>query len=174
MEKVVQIPEGVTVAPVPTGFKVVGKLGEIEKNFDMSLIKVEKRADSIAIMLEKEEPRRKEKAKLGTIAAHLKNMIKGVSEGFQYKMKIIYIHFPMNVKVEGNEVVIKNFLGEKQPRRAKIVGNTKVEIKGNEIVLTGPNKEEVGQTAANIEQTTKTRGKDIRKFQDGIYITSKG
>ena len=174
MERVVPIPEGVEVTPTTTGFKVKGKLGELERDFDMSLIKTEKRGDSIALIMDKERPRRKEKAMLGTIAAHLKNMIKGVSEGFEYRMKIIYTHFPMNVSVQGNEVVIKNFFGEKHPRKARIVGQTKVEIKGQEIVLTGINKEEVGQTAANIEQATRTRHRDVRKFQDGIYITSKG
>ncbi len=174
MERVIPIPEGVEVTPTTTGFKVKGKLGELEREFDMSMIKTEKRGDSIAIIMDKPKIRRKDKAMLGTIAAHLKNMIRGVNEGFEYKLKIIYTHFPMNVSVQGNEVVIKNFFGEKHPRKAKIVGNVQVEINGQEVIVKGINREEVGQTAANIEQATRVKGRDVRKFQDGIYIVSKG
>ncbi len=72
------------------------------------------------------------------------------------------------------EFVIENFLGERSPRRTRIVGETKVVVQGDQVVLTGSNVEDVGQTAANIERATKIRGFDPRVFQDGIYITSKG
>jgi len=85
----------------------------------------------------------------------------------------VYAHFPMKAIVKGSEFVIENFLGEKAPRRAPILGETKVVVQGDQVLLTGPNVEEVGQTAANIEQATKIRGFDPRVFQDGIYITSK-
>jgi len=88
-------------------------------------------------------------------------------------MKVVYAHFPINVSVEGKLVVIKNFAGEKTPRHAHIFGDVKVDVKGQDIVLKGLDREEVGQTAANIETATKIRRKDIRVFQDGVYITSK-
>jgi len=50
---------------------------------------------------------------VGTFASHIKNLVKGVSEGFECKMTIVYAHFPMQVKVEGKTLVIGNFLGEK-------------------------------------------------------------
>ena len=80
----------------------------------------------------------------------------------------------MTAKVEGQEVKISNFAGEKFDRISKIVGDVQIEIKGEEITVTGINKEDVGQTAANLELATKLRGKDIRRFQDGIYLVSKG
>ena len=88
-------------------------------------------------------------------------------------MTILYAHFPMQVKVDGKTLVIGNFLGEKKPRIAKILGETKVKVSGNEVAVSGINKEDVGQTAANIEQKTKIKRFDPRIFQDGIYIVQK-
>ena len=121
-----------------------------------------------------ELPTRREKALVGTFAAHVRNMIQGVTTGFTYKMKIVYAHFPMKASVKGSEFVIENFLGEKAPRRTPIFGDTQVTVQGDQVVVTGPDVEHVGQTAASIERLTKIRGFDPRVFQDGIYITSKG
>jgi large subunit ribosomal protein L6 len=88
-------------------------------------------------------------------------------------MEVFYSHFPMKVRVENDEVVIENFLGEKAPRRTTIHGDTEVSVDGEEITLTGSDIESVGQTAADIEQLTRVKDKDIRVFQDGVYITTK-
>jgi len=88
-------------------------------------------------------------------------------------MEVHYAHFPMQVDVDGDEVVIENFLGEKAPRRTPVRGDTEVEIDGEEITLRGSDKEAVGQTAADIEQLTKVTDKDNRVFQDGVYIVEK-
>src|SRR5438132_1237593 len=120
-----------------------------------------------------EYPRRREGALVGTFAAHLRNMIVGVTEGYAYEMKIVYSHFPVKATVKGPEFIIENFLGEKFPRKTRIVGETKVEVKGDQVLLSGPDVEAVGQTAANIELATRIRGFDPRIFQDGIYITKK-
>ena len=114
---------------------------------------------------------RQTNATVGTFESHVANMVHGVTEGWEYEMEVFYAHFPMDVDVEGEEVVITNFLGEKAPRRAAIRGDTDVQIDGEELVLTGPSKEDVGQTAASIEQLTRVTDKDTRVFQDGVYIT---
>jgi large subunit ribosomal protein L6 len=79
----------------------------------------------------------------------------------------------MNVEIVGNEVIIKNFLGEKIPRKSKIIENVNVEIKGDIITINSPNKELAGQTAANFETATRIKSRDRRVFQDGIFITNK-
>jgi len=86
------------------------------------------------------------------------------------KLKIIYAHFPVSVEIKGKEIMIKNFIGEKQPRRARIMGSTKVESKGTEMNLSGNSKEDIGQTFANIKSATKIRNRDSRVFQDGFYL----
>lgn len=126
-----------------------------------------------AVLIESDEEDAKTMATLGTFESHVRNMIRGVSEGWEYRMEVLYSHFPMQVSVEGDEIVIENFLGERAARRSSIHGDTEVEIDGEELVLRGPNKEDVGQTAADIEQLTRVSGKDNRVFQDGVYIVEK-
>ena len=171
--KEVRIPEGVKVEISGNKVKAIGPKGELEKSFIIPKdVKVEISEGSIKVSTENEK--RKIKAIVGTIAAHIRNMIDGVTKGYVYKLKIIYSHFPITVKVEGDRVIIQNFLGERKPREAKIVGNVKVEIKGQEIIVSGIDIDAVGQTAGNIEQATRIVGKDRRVFQDGIFIVSKG
>ena len=120
-----------------------------------------------------ENPRKKQASLVNTVASHVKNMIKGVTDGFTYKLKIVFIHFPMTVNVQGNRVMINNFVGETNPRIAKIVKGVQVSIDGDDIVVTGNDIESVSQTAANIQESTKIRNKDLRKFLDGIYVYKK-
>jgi large subunit ribosomal protein L6 len=176
MEKVAIIPEGVTVEVDGFTVKVKGEKGELERDFANSLyndlIKIAKDEGKVKVWCDTEK--RKIKSAVGTIASHVSNMVKGVSEGYTYTLKIVYLHFPMTVKVSGNEVLVSNFLGAKSNRKAKIVGNSKVEIKGDTVTVEGSDREEVGQTAANIEKATHISSRDRRIFQDGIFINSKG
>lgn len=167
-EKRIPIPEGVDVSFEGSSVVVRGPKGEIRKTMEYPGIVIKK--DSADVVIETENPKKRQFAILGTYESHTKNMIKGVSEGFEYKMKVIYSHFPMSVKVEQNGIVVENYLGEKVPRKTRIVGNCEVKVKGTEITITGNSIEEVGQTAANIEQATKVKNKDCRVFQDGVYL----
>ena len=164
------IPEGVDVT-IGDNVTVKGPQGEISRKFTYPNISMKKEDDKI--VLETSFPKKKDKSMIGTTRAHINNMITGVTEGFTYHMKIVFAHFPMNVKVSGNKVNIDNFLGERHPRTAKIVGSAKVNVKGDEVTVTGINKEDVGQTMANLEQATKIKGRDPRVFQDGIYLIDK-
>ena len=111
---------------------------------------------------------------MGTFVAHINNMIEGLTEGFEYKMKTVFSHFPIKTSVDGDEFVIQNFLGERSPRKAKIIEGVTVEAKGDDVTVTGIDKETVGQTVANIERATKVKYRDVRVFQDGVYLVSKG
>jgi large subunit ribosomal protein L6 len=125
------------------------------------------------VVIESDNEDAKTMSTLGTFESHVENMVHGVTEGWEYEMEIFYSHFPMQVTVEGDEVVIENFLGERAPRRTEIHGDTEVEISEEQVTLRGPNIEDVGQTAADIEQLTRVKDKDVRVFQDGVYITQK-
>jgi len=172
MKKEVQIPEGTDIEVKGNIINVKGPQGELSREFNLQKFIIKK--EKGALIIEIENPGRKEKAYLGTLTAHIKNMVKGVNHKFKYKMKIVYKHFPINVAVEGDKFVIKNFLGEKKPRYAKIIEGTNINIKGDIIEITSIDKEKAGQTAAIIEKATRTRKLDIRIFQDGIFITNKG
>lgn len=166
----IPIPEGIDVS-INDEVAVSGSKGELKRKFKQRKIKIIKDDDNV--ILEAHFPKKRDKAMLGTIRAHINNMIIGLTDGFSYEMKIVYAHFPMTVKVTDGIVTIENFLGERHPRKAKILGDTKVQIKGDEVIVEGINKEDVGQTMANIEQATKIKGRDPRVFQDGIYLVNK-
>jgi len=170
METKIDIPDGVEVKIDKKLFSVKGKNGELKRAFDPS-IKVKKEDNQIVISCETE--RKKHRALVGTTEAHLKNMFRGVLNKITYKSKIVYSHFPMTVKVQGNTIIIDNFLGEANPRESNILSGVDVKISGQSVTVTGINKEHVSQTAANLEQATKIRKRDPRVFQDGIYIIEK-
>ncbi len=173
----VEVPEGVEVKIDGMKVTVKGPKGELTRDFSHArgvLIRLDEEEGRKKVVVETFFADRRKKALVGTIAAHIENMITGVTKGFRYKLKIIYSHFPISVKVEGDKVIIENFLGEKAPRVAKIVGNTTVRVEGNDVIVEGIDVEAVGQTAANIELATKVKDKDRRVFVDGIYIYEKG
>jgi len=170
--EVIPVPQGVTVTITNNTLKVKGKNGELVRTFASQDLQVRKEGNDVIVHADL--PRKKTRALAGTWAAHIRNMVRGAQENYEYKMKICYSHFPIKTKVQGDRFVIENFLGERTPRGARIMGASKVKVAGDEISITGPNVEHVSQTAANIEQATIIRGFDTRVFQDGIYITSKG
>jgi large subunit ribosomal protein L6 len=166
----IKIPEGVQ-AFINEEIKVEGPNGSISRRLVYPGIKIEKEGDEIVLRCRRD--RRRERAIVGTFSSHIKNMIKGVTKGFEYKMRVVYSHFPINVKVSGKEIIVENFLGEKTPRKTRAVGSSQIEVKGSEIIVKGIDIEEVGQTAANIERLTKIRRRDRRVFQDGIYLVER-
>ncbi|HKZ63677.1 MAG TPA: 50S ribosomal protein L6 [Thermoplasmata archaeon] len=172
LEERVKIPHDVRIAVEGDTIRVAGGKVTLTRRLAYPRIQISVEGDELRIVCEL--PRRREKAIAGTYAAHVRNMILGVTKGWRYRMKIVYSHFPMKPGVKGKDFVIENFLGERHPRKAPILGDTKVSIEGDLVVVEGPDLEAVSQTAANIEQATRIKGFDPRVFQDGIYITSKG
>lgn len=171
--EVIHVPQGVSVTLASNGkVTVKGPNGTLERTFYHPDIQVEKQGTDV--LVHAEFPRKKIKALVGTWAAHIKNMVAGSQKDYEYKLKIVFAHFPIKAKAAGDWITIDNFLGEKTPRKSRIVKGAKVKIGAEEIVVTGADVEVVSQTAANLEQATKVRGYDQRVFQDGIYITEKG
>ncbi|NPA76104.1 MAG: 50S ribosomal protein L6 [Euryarchaeota archaeon] len=168
----IELPEGVTATYSDYVLRVKGPRGEMKREFKHDRIQL--KVENGKIVVYGALPTKKDYALAGTWRAHVNNMIKGVTEGFEYHLKILYAHFPMKVTVKGDTVVIENFLGERAPRYAKIFGDAKVEVKGDMVIVKSINKEHAGQTAANIEKATRIKDRDPRVFQDGIYIVKKG
>jgi len=117
--------------------------------------------------------RKRTKALVGTTIAHFRNMLIGVKHGYEYEMKIVYSHFPMSVEVQEEQVLIKNFIGERGIRRARLIGDVQVKTTEDEVIITGIDIEAVSQSAANIQLATRIRNKDRRVFLDGIYVIRK-
>jgi len=166
--KSIEIPEGVEVKVEERVVTVKGAKGTITRDFSHASIYIG--LDGNTVIVRANWPRKREAALVGTVCSHIQNMITGVTKGFTYKLKIVFSHFPISVKVREKTLAIENFAGERRPRIVKIVGDTKVVAKDEDIIVQGINIEDVSQTAANIETGTKVKIKDPRVFLDGIYI----
>ncbi len=155
------IPQGITVKVDGHKVTVKGPHGEVQKAFP--------KGTSMKVEGDKAEVVCKDAALRGTLESLLKGMVDGAANGYSRNLKLLYAHFPITIEVKGSDVTIKNFLGEKEPRRTVLVGSTKVQAKGQSVTISGPDKEAVGQTLANIRGAMKIKDKDGRIFQDGIY-----
>ncbi len=167
-----EIPEGISVSMVDRTISVQGKLGTIKKDFTKlpALLVIENNI----VKIQPYGKRRRDFAISKTARSIITNMIKGVQNGYKYKMKIVFAHFPITVKVKDRKVYVENFFGERKARISKIVGeSTKVTVEGDDVVISGPHLEDVSQTAANIELSTRVKNKDQRVFLDGIYVYSR-
>lgn len=166
--KSIEVPDGVEVQVEGRVITVKGEKGTVTRDFSETPVTIE--LDGKNVRTRANWPRKKEAALVGTVSSHIQNMIVGVTKGFTYKLKIVFSHFPISVKVKENRVLIENFTGERSARKARIMGNVKVLAKGDDVVVQGIDLEDVSQTAANIEKATKVKKKDPRVFLDGIYV----
>ena len=137
-----EIPEGVSIVIESTKIKISGKMGAVERVLPKT-VTIKKDGNKL-------EVDGGSKALTNTFEAHIRNAFIGVLEGYKRKMKSIHAHFPISVEIKGKDIIIKNFLGEKQPRKTRIIGNTKVEAKGQELTLSGSDKDSLGATISNI------------------------
>ena len=167
----IEIPEGITCTFENRFVKCKKGPTELSKHIHVPTMHVKVHDNKIT--LECKKGNKTDYKKIMTFQAHIKNLFKGLNEKFIYKLESANVHFPMSLKVEKDDLVISNFLGEKVARHAKILPNVHVKVTGNQITVESHDKESAGQTAANFEQATKVRGRDRRIFQDGIFITEK-
>jgi large subunit ribosomal protein L6 len=166
----VPLPKGVTVNLHHTTLTVKGPLGSSSRGFPHEALRVEPSGDHLTLTLLIPANRKRAQSLLHTWESHAKNLIDGVTKGFEAKMKAVAAHFPMKVAVKDSALLIENFLGEKYPRTAPLVPGVVAKVDGDYVILEGTDIEQVGQSAANIERATHIRDYDPRVFQDGIYI----
>ncbi len=168
ISKTIKVPDNVDVSLDGKKVNVKGAKGSLVRDFTFAPITIEGEGKNIRIWAK--WPRKKEAALVGTITSHIQNMITGVTKGYQYKLKIVFSHFPISVKLQGRSILIENFTGERRGRSIELIGDVKVKIEPDDIIVEGIDLEHVSQTAANIEQATRVRNKDPRVFLDGIYV----
>lgn len=171
IEDTVEIPEGIQLTIDGNIINVKGPKGEIKRKFEAPTVSFSQKDNTVVFIAEK--PTKREKKLLFTFVAHLKNMIKGVQTPHKYQVKVCSGHFPMSVTVGNGELVVKNFLGEKVPRVLKLKEGADVKIDGEIINIESSDIEIAGQIAAGAEKLTKITNRDIRVFQDGLYIIKK-
>ena len=168
----IDIPDMVTLRMEGNLIVVGGKLGTLQKDLTKLPISVDIKDKKLVI--KPPGTRKRDLAITNTAKSIILSMVKGVEQGFTYKLKVVYAHFPISVKTKGKEIHVENYFGERAPRVSRVVGDTtKVNIVGEDVIVQGPSLEDVSQTAANIEFSTKLKGKDQRVFLDGLYIYSR-
>jgi large subunit ribosomal protein L6 len=170
-EKRIEVPTGCKVSIEDKTITVTGPKGTLKRTFSQP---------STSIALEGNElvastqiTKKRSRALVGTVIAHARNMFQGVLNGYTFEMKIVYSHFPINVEKNDKDIIIKNFLGERGVRRASICEDVDVQIREDDIIITGIDLEHVSQSAASIQQSLRLRGKDKRVFMDGVYVIRK-
>ena len=172
LRREIEVPEGINV-------EVKGKTVIMKKDSN-ELQKRAYRGTEISmqgnkIIIETKKAGREKKRNFGTFVGHIKNMVEGLSKGFEYELEICNVHFPMTVDFDKskNMISINNLLGEKIPRTLKMSDKVEIEIKAPKITVKSYDIEAAGQAAANLEIVSKVRNRDRNKFQDGIFITKK-
>ncbi len=178
-----EIPNGVKVDIEKTDVfsyvvRVRGPLGEVVREFRNTPVAMS--VEGGRVVFEVFNARKREYAMLNTYKSLFRNMFLGVARGWRYKLKVIYTHFPMLVKVQGGQLVIENFLGRKSKIVLDIPRGVKVEVKGKEdIVVEGVDRDLVSQFAAAVQAATELRGDERPSphgregglgVVDGIYV----
>ena len=171
LETEISIPDKVVARIDGTTLHLKGPKGENKRNFNNPELKIRIKDSEITVSSIKNT--RREKKLVYAILAHIRNMLKGVTEGHKYVLKICASPFPMNVAVSNNQIIIKNFIGEKYPRVLQLKAGATVKIDGDFINIESTEKEIAGTIASDIERLTKRPNFDPRIFQDGIYIINK-
>jgi large subunit ribosomal protein L6 len=164
----VDLPKGVSAKFADGQITIVGPLGKVSQDFSKIPVDLEVKGNAVNILTH--GARRKNRSILNTAKSLVHNAVEGVTKGYEYKLKVIYAHFPVTVKVQGKRILVENFYGERAPRVAEIIGDTKAEVQGEDIIVHGVSIQDVGQTAANLEQATTVKRKDQRVFLDGVYV----
>lgn len=176
LQRTIEIPDEVTIKVDNSKVSVKGNLGKMERDFSYSGITIEQ--TNSEIVLSSYFPRKKDKASIGSVGAHIRNMIEGTTYGYKYSLKIVFSHFPIRVNPEMKklQVKIENLYGGRKTRFAKILPGVKVKVEDEDVVVEGIDKEAVGQTAANIQELTRQRGKrrqSPKTFMDGVFLYNK-
>jgi len=173
----VVFPEDVTFTISKRVVSVKGPRGTLKRDFRHVHMEME-RIGKDTLRVRKWAGKRKELAAIRTVCSHVKNMVKGVTVGFRYKMRSVYAHFPINISLHDQNtlVEIRNFLGEKIIRKVALPGGVTASMstkQKDELIVDGNDIELVSQAAARIQQSTTVKNKDIRKFLDGVYVSEK-
>ena len=169
--RTVELPGGVTATVKGRELVVKGPNGTANKDFER--IPVDIVAQGNVVTVKPFTGKKKDVISANTVSSIVRGLVHGVTKGYEYKMKVVYAHFPVTVKVKDDTVVIENFMGERSPRLAKILEGCKVTAEGDDVIIKGASLEHIGQTAANVEQATRIKRKDQRIFLDGIYVYEK-
>ena len=183
-EEYLKIPDDVEVTVKARKVTVKGPKGEVKKDLshvqadmaivDMATKKLQGKYVRVAIW----NGQYRRICAVQTLVGLINNMFVGVTEGFRYRMKLVYAHFPISAVIakDKTQVEIKNFLGGKKTHLIKLAPNCTVFLNKDakdELVFDGIDKHALSQSCAQVMQVCNIGDKDERKFLDGIFVSQK-
>ncbi|RMH79604.1 MAG: 50S ribosomal protein L6 [Acidobacteria bacterium] len=157
-KKPIEIPQNVKVSLQGRTFLVEGPKGKLSMEVHPD-VKVSLEGNTIRVERPTDQPFHR--AIHGTTAALIRNMIKGVTEGFTKVLEVVGLGYRAGVK--GNNLELS--LGLSHPVVYPIPPDVKIEVRENKIYVSGISKERVGQVCAQIRSFRKPdayKGKGIR------------
>jgi len=147
--KVVAVPAGVKVQITDTALEVQGPKGKLKTPVPPGISFV---LSGTELTCKRQNDERQQRAFHGMARALAQNAIKGVTEGFSKELDIVGVGY--KAAVEGNKVVLA--LGYSHPVEYKIPEGIKVAVdKQTHIVVSGIDRQQVGQVAAEIRSLRK-------------------
>jgi large subunit ribosomal protein L6 len=165
----IEVPSGVTITIDPDTITVAGSKGTLTQ-FTMPDITVSQEDGVVTVTRANDEP--KIRAKHGLMRALLNNMVSGVSTGFSKKLEINGVGY--RVALQGAD--LKMNLGFSHEVIYKMPTGVTATVEQNKITVTGIDKQQVGQVAAEIRALKKPepyKGKGI-KYEDERIIRKSG
>ncbi len=163
------LPSGVTITVDPQTITVAGAKGTLTQ-FAMPDITVNQEGDQIIVARANDEP--KVRAKHGLMRALINNMVAGVSTGFSKKLEVNGVGY--RVALAGQD--LKMQLGFSHEVVYHLPQGVVATIEQNTITISGIDKQQVGQVAAEIRALKKPepyKGKGI-KYADERIIRKSG
>jgi len=177
IERSIELPEDLKITVKDRHVTIEGPKGTLTRNFDPTDVEITKKGKKVDIKAY--YINKKRKAATLAVVGYINNMIKGVMQGYTYKSKIVFSHFPLTVEPDNKKkiVTIKNLYGGRKHITVPIVGpETTVKVDKDDVIIEGIDKEAVGQTTANMQEACRLRGKrkkDPETFMDGVWLWDK-
>eukprot|EP00928_Gymnodinium_smaydae_P094728 TRINITY_DN79_c1_g1_i1.p1 TRINITY_DN79_c1_g1~~TRINITY_DN79_c1_g1_i1.p1 ORF type:complete len:189 (-),score=64.93 TRINITY_DN79_c1_g1_i1:131-697(-) len=178
-ENSVKVPKGIKITIKAKKVEVSGKHGSLTRDFKHLPVELYTANNGHEVRAKMYFAKSKQLSMLKTVCSHIQNLFDGVQKKYEYRLRLVYAHFPINANITngGKTIELRNFLGEKIVRTVNMLPGVKVEKSPStkdEIVVTGTDIDLTSRSAALIRQSCLVKNKDIRKFLDGVYVSSHG
>ena len=162
--KVLPLPKGVTLSQKQGAFSVKGPKGELSKALPAG-ISIKPEGDKLHVL--RADDSRENRAKHGLIRAHLANMVKGVTEGWNRELEINGVGY--RAEVAGD--TINMALGYSHPIAFKLPKGVTAKVDKNRVTLSSADRDLVGQTAAKVRELRPPepyKGKGVKYVEEVI------
>jgi len=174
------VPKGISITIKNRIVEVKGKHGTLRRDFTHLPLELWLAKSNQEVRARMYFAKSKQISCLRSCCSHIRNLFDGVEKKYRYTMRMVYAHFPINANITngGKTIEIRNFLGEKMVRVVDMLdgviikkgaGNVK-----DELIIEGPDIDLTSRSSALVRQSCLVKDKDIRKFLDGIYVSSHG